>query len=204
MRQTQIYLACALVHFFLLFGASCRDTLSLVARRLTILPAPFSRFARQIEPLASVAAGQNLSHSNPLRRGLLTYLHRAGIDKTYGYFAPNVPPSYKLVFELRHADGRVADELPRVNSAAAGLRFSGLLDEIGRTPHPALREYLIKTLAGAVWREHPDVTAIRAIFGVRNFPTADEFVQGKPESYDFLYAYDFSRQNEDSESPESR
>ena len=66
------------------------------------------------------------------RRGLPTYFHLAGIDRVYGYFAPNIPGSYKLVFELRYPDGRVDDQQPSVSSKAAGLRLASLLDEIGR------------------------------------------------------------------------
>ena len=66
--------------------------------------------------------------SNPVRQALATYLHIAGIETGYGYFAPNVPGSYKLVFELHYPDGRVEYELPSVSSAAAGVacsRFAG-------------------------------------------------------------------------------
>ena len=52
----------------------------------------------------------------------------AGIETGYGYFAPNVPGGYRLVFELHYPDGRVEYELPSVSSAAAGLahsRFAG-------------------------------------------------------------------------------
>jgi hypothetical protein len=120
-------------------------------------------------------------------------LHIAGIERGYGYFAPNIPGGYKLVFELHYPDGRVEYELPSVNSAAAGLRVASLLDEIGRTRYDPLREYMIKTLAASVWRGHPSLKAIRAIFGSLNLPSPPEFEQGKRESYDFLYAYDFSR-----------
>ena len=84
-------------------------------------------------------------------------------------------------------------QLPHIHSAAAGLRLACLLDEIGRTRHDTLREYLVKMLAGSIWRDHPDVTAIRAVFGSISLPSIDEFDQGKRESYEFLYAYDFSR-----------
>jgi hypothetical protein len=199
-RPKEILLACFVLHFGLLITISVRDTLSLVAHKLTVLPASFSGAARNLESLVSTIAGQKPASSDLIRRGLLTYLHCAGIDRSYGYFAPNIPPSYKLVFELHYRDGRVEDELPRVNSAAAGLRVSGLLDEIGRTRHDGLREYLIKALARSVWHDHPDVMAMRAIFGVRNVRTADEFARGAPESYRFLYAYDFIRQNHADES----
>ena len=139
------------------------------------------------------ALGQHLAASNPTRQALATYLHIAGIEKGYGYFAPNVPASYKVVFELHYRDGSVEYQLPHVHSAAAGLRLACLLDEIARTRHDTLREYLVKMLAHSIWRDHPDVTAIRAVFGSISLPSIDEFEHGKRESYEFLYAYDFSR-----------
>jgi hypothetical protein len=159
---------------------------------LTILPPAFVGVAQKSEPLASGAVGQNLASSNPVRRGLITYFHLAGIDRGYGYFAPNIPGSYKLVFELRYPDGRVEYALPSVNSKAAGLRVASLLDEIGHAELDALREYLIRGITRATWREHPKATAIRAIFGISVLPTIGEFEKGKRESYQFLYAYDFS------------
>ncbi len=74
------------------------------------------------------------------------------------------------------------------------------MDEIGRTRVDALREYLVKLLARSTWREHPDVKTMRAILGSRNFPSIDEFQRGTRESYEFLYAYDFSLEKESSES----
>lgn len=135
-----------------------------------------------------------------MRRALLAYLHVAGIERAYGYFAPNVPVSYKLIFELHYPDGRVEYELPRGNSAAADLRLATLLDEIGHTHHEALREYLVKMLARSTWREYPEVKTIRAVFGSRNLPTMDQFESGIRESYEFLYAYDFSLGEESSQS----
>ena len=165
----------------------------LVAHKLTILPSPFSLLAEKVESIPSVALGRNLAASNLVRRALLTYLHIAGIERGYGYFAPNVPESYKLVFELHYPDGRVEYQLPRVNRAAAGLRVAGLLDEIGRTRYDPLREYMVKMLAYSTWRENPDVTMIRAVFGSISLPSISEFEHGKRESYEFLYAYDFRR-----------
>jgi hypothetical protein len=196
LRQQRVYLAWFVLHFLLIITISCRDIIWLVAHKLTILPAPFRAAAQKVEPIASGALDDKLSASNPLRRALLTYLHIAGIDRGYGYFAPNVPSGYKLVFELHYPDGRVEYELPGVNSAAAGLRVDSLLDEIGRTRSDPLREYIIKTLAASVWREHRGVKTVRAVFGSLNFPSAAEFEGGKRESYDFLYAYDFSRAEE--------
>jgi hypothetical protein len=196
LRQQRVYLAWFVLHFLLIITISCRDILWLVAHKLTILPSSFRTAAEKVEPIAAGALGDKLSTSNPFRRALLTYLHIGGIDSGYGYFAPNVPAGYKLVFELHYPDGRLEYELPAVNSAAAGLRVATLLDEIGRTRYDLLREYIIKTLAASVCREHPGVKTARAVFGSLNLPSPAEFERGQRESYDFLYAYDFSLSEE--------
>jgi len=56
--------------------------------------------------------------------------------------------------------------------------------------HDGVREGMIKFLVYATWREHRDVSMIRAVFGTVDFPTASEFELGKRESYQVLYAYD--------------
>ena len=93
--------------------------------------------------------------------------------------------------------------LPSVQSKAAGLRLISLLDEIGRAESDRLREYLIRGITRAIWRDHPDAVSIRAIFGRSRLPTIDEFEHGKRESYEFLFAYDFNRENNraDSKNP---
>jgi hypothetical protein len=196
LRQKYVYAAWLALHFLLIFSFSCRETLQLVAQGPTIFPAFSESFSKKAETAVSVALGQHLAASNAIRQALATYLYLAGIETGYGYFAPNVPGSYRLVFELHYPDGRVEYELPSVSGAAAALRIASLLDAIGRTPHDALREYLVKMLALSIWREHPDVKTIRAIFGSIILPRVNEFEQGKRQSYQFLYAYDFSLQNE--------
>jgi hypothetical protein len=136
--------------------------------------------------------GQRLPRSNPVRQILSGYLTLSGIEVGYGFFAPNIPNSYKLVFELRFPDGRVEYELPRVSNPASVVRVAGLLDTIGRTHSEAFRQTMVRMLADSVWREHADATMIRAIFGSVILPSAPEFAHGKRESYEFLYAYDFS------------
>jgi hypothetical protein len=169
--------------------------LRVVAEGPTILPVSTKNCSRKAEAAVSAALGQKLPASNPVRETLNTYVQLAGIETGYGYFAPNVPAGYRLVFELHYREGRVEYELPSVSSAAAGLRIASLLDSIGRTPYDALREILVKTLAQSVWREHPDLESLRAILGSIRLPTAREFKEGKRESYEFLYAYDFSLEN---------
>ena len=131
LRQKYFYLGWFGLHFLLIITFSCRDTLELIAQGPTIVPPSFKRFSQKAETAVSAAVGQRLAASSPVRQALATYLHIAGIETGYGYFAPNVPGSYKLVFELHYPDGRMEYELPRVSSAAAGLRLAGLLDQIG-------------------------------------------------------------------------
>jgi len=203
LRQKYVCAAWFGLHFLLIISFSCRETLGLIARGLTIFPSSFKSFAQKAETVADAVLGQHLAASNPVRQALATYLHIAGIETGYGYFAPNVPGSYKLVFELHYPDGRVEYELPSVSSAAAGLRIASLLDQIARTRYDTLREHLVKMMTQPIWREHPEVKTIRAMFGSINLPSINEFEHGKRESYDFLYAYDFSLREEPPE-PEPR
>jgi hypothetical protein len=195
-------LAWFVLHFLLIISFSLRDTLWLIGHGPTIFPSSFRSYSQKAEGAVSALLCQRLAASNPVRQTLATYLHIAGIETGYGYFAPNVPDSYKLVFELHYPDGRVEYELPSVGSAAAGLRVAGLLDKIGRTPYDALRELLVKMLAQSIWRQHPEVKTVRAVFGSTKLPSVNEFEHGKRESYQFLYAYDFSLR-EESREPEA-
>ena len=200
MRRKYVYVAWFALHFLLIVSFSCRDTFRLVAEGPTILPSWFKKFSQKAEGIVSIALGRDLAGSNPVREMLAAYAQVAGIEAGYGYFAPNVPGSYKLVFELHYPDERVEYELPSVSSPAAGLRIAGLLDNIGRTRSDELREVLVKMLAKSIWRQHPEAKTIRAIFGSINLPSVSDFEGGKRESYEFLYAYDFSIQNEPPES----
>jgi hypothetical protein len=199
LRQKSVYLGCFLLHFLLIITVSCRETLWLAGRGLTISPSSFDSFSQKAEKATAAALGQHLAALNPFRQTLTTYLHLAGIETGYGYFAPNVAGSYNLVFELHYPDGRVEYEWPRVNSASAGLRIAGLLDEIGRTHSDAFREYMVKMVAFSIWHEHPEVKTMRAILGSVILPSLRDFERGKAESYEFLYAYDFSLSNESTE-----
>jgi hypothetical protein len=180
------------LHLLLIISFSCRETLRVVAEGPTILPLWFKSFSQKAQAAFSIALGQKLPASSPVRETLNTYVNEAGIETGYGYFAPNVPGGYKLVFELHYPDGRLEYELPSVSSAAADLRIAGLLENIGRTPSDAMREILMKALAQSVWHEHPDVESVRAILGSVILPSVREFEYGNGESYEFLYEYDFS------------
>ena len=91
MRQKYVCAAWFGLHFLLIISFSCRETLGLIARGLTIFPSSFKSFAQKAETVADAVLGQHLAASNAVRQALATYLHIAGIETGYSYFAPNVP-----------------------------------------------------------------------------------------------------------------
>jgi hypothetical protein len=187
-----IYLTCCAFHLFIIFLASCRDTFWLLAQGYSFLPRSLDTTWGQAQNFAGSALGEHLSFANPVRQFVAAYAHCAGIQSGYAYFAPNVPDSYKIVFELHYPDGRTELELPRVGAAAAGLRLTALLHEIGENRSDRLRGTVIKMLAESVWRDHPEATSMLAVFGHIKLPTTVEFMRGETESYRVVYAYDFS------------
>lgn len=179
------------LHLLLVTVVCARDTMFLLAHGLTISPAWLRGFWLNGENAISDVLCENLISTNPLRRGLVTYLQAVGIETGYGYFAPNVPDACKLVFELHYPDGRREYELPGVGSSAAGLRVMSLLEQLAQPESGPIREYVIKTLAYSAWRDHPEATMIRAVFGSIKLPSASQFRQGKRETYEVLCAYEF-------------
>lgn len=179
-------------HAFCVLAVSFQQTFWILAEGYTSLPNFLERHWRNAETIANTVLGQSLSLSNPLRRSVNLYINASGIEGGYGFFAPSVPDSYKLVFELHYPDGRVEYDLPRVSDKATGVRLATLLDQVGRTNYDPLREIMIKMLAYSAWQDHPDANVVRAVFGFVALPSIEEVKRGKTESYHFLYAYDFS------------
>ena len=131
------------------------------------------------------------------REAIATYLHAAGIQAGYSFFAPNVPSHHRLTLELFYDDGRVEYESPHVRSKAAALRLDSLLDRLADDRYEPVREVLVKRLAFSVWREHPDVKKVRATFGSVNPPGMNEFEQGKTETFEPMFSFDFSLRGEE-------
>ncbi len=187
----RVYIACFVLHFLLILLISVRQGLSDLARGETILPDKWMPWAQRADNVAAAALGEQLQSSNLYRQGVAAYTHSTGIDTGYGFFAPNVSVSHKLVFEVRYPDGRVEYELPHVGEGATGVRLPLLFDSIARTRYDFLRETMLKMMAFSVFKEHPDASVIRAVFGFIRLPSVADFESGKEESYQFLYAYDF-------------
>lgn len=185
-------MACLGAHLFLIVAVCLRDTFSIFATTPTVFPAEANEFWGRGEQTAAALLGQRLDHSNWVRNGIMVYLHSTGTEAGYGFFAPNVPANYKLVFELRYPDGRIEYDIPRVSSAATGLRFAGLLDQLAEVSYAPLRETMMKIVTYSVWQEHPEASTVRAYFGNARLPTPAEFEKGNKGSYDLLFAYDFT------------
>jgi hypothetical protein len=196
MARKRIYAAWFGAHFFLIIAVCFAGIFSLVAEGATMLPLGLRQYARKAELVAAWLLGKEADASSPVRRGIATYLHAAGIQSGYTFFAPNIPSYHKLILELYYHDGRVEYDSPHVSGKAAALRLDSLLDRLGNPAYEPLREVVVKMLAFSVWRERPDVEKIRAIFGSVNPPGISDFEHGKGESFQPLFSFDFSLRNE--------
>jgi hypothetical protein len=200
MTAKRIYAAWTGVHFFLITIICLRGMFALVAADVTILPSALNTYARSAEVVLASVLGKDLAVSNPWRLGIATYLHAAGSQAGYGFFAPNVPGYHKLILELYYRDGHMEYDVPRVQGGAAALRLDSLLDRLADPLYEPLREVTTKMLVLSVWQDHPDVKKIRAIFSSVNPPNISDYEHGKRESFQPLFSYDFSLRNEENES----
>jgi hypothetical protein len=196
MISKRICAAWFVVHFFLIAAVCLAGIFSLIAEGTTMLPSALEKYARRAESIAALVLGKEAGASSPVRQGIATYLHAAGIQAGYSFFAPNVPGYHRLTLELNYFDGRVDYESPHVSGKAAALRLDSLLDRLADERYEPLREVVVKMLALSVWQERPDVKKIRATFGAVSLPSISDFEHGKGESFQPMFGYDFSLREE--------
>jgi hypothetical protein len=197
MTSKRIYAAWFIVHFFLITAVCCAGIFSLIAEGSTVLPSAFDEHARRVELISAFVLGKEATASSPIRRGIATYLHLAGIQAGYTFFAPNIPGYHRLTLELYYDDGRIEYESPHVSGTAAALRLDSLLDRLADERYEPIREVVVKMLALSVWRDHPDVKKIRATFGAVSPPDISDFENGKGETFQPMFSYDFSLREEE-------
>jgi hypothetical protein len=185
------------MHFFLLTAVCFAGVFWLIAQGSTILPSASDEYARKAELVATWCLGKEARASNPLRRGIATYLHAVGIQAGYSFFAPNVPSHHRLTLELFYDDGHVEYESPHVRSKAAALRLDSLLDRLPDERYESIREALVKMLAFSVWREHSDVKKVRATLEAVHLPSITDFEHGKAETFEPMFSFDFSLRGEE-------
>jgi hypothetical protein len=179
------------LHFSLVLAVSSHDVLSDLARGSSWLSSSLEKYWQKAEGISARLTGTSASDPRLVAGVLSSYLYCTGIEAGYGFFAPNVPNSSKVVFELHYADGHVEYDVPHVSDAATGLRLISVLDYIGQTEYEPLRQVMVKMLAYSTWQQHPDALTIRAVYGFVSEPTLAEAKRGEKESYHSLYAYDF-------------
>ena len=196
MFSKRIYVAWFVVHFSLITAVCFAGIFSLVAEGTTMLPSGLEKGARRAELMAAFVLGKEEAASSPVRQGIATYLHAAGIQAGYSFFAPNIPDYHKLTLELYYEDGRIEYQSPHVSGRAAALRMDSLLSRLADNRYEPLREVVVKMLALSVWRERPDVKKIRATFGAVGLPAISDFEHGETETFQPMFSYDFSLRDE--------
>jgi len=192
MLAKRIYAAWFGIHFFLITAVCLAGVFSLVAEGATILPSSIETYARKAEITIAWLLGKQASSSNRVKQVIATYLHAAGIQAGYTFFAPNVPSHHRLSLEFFYEDGHVEYESPHVRSKAAALGLDSLLDKLPEERYEPIREVILKMLALSVWREHPDVKRVRATFETVQLPSITEFEHGKAETHEPMFSFDFS------------
>jgi hypothetical protein len=197
MISKRIHAIWFVVHFFLVATVCFAGIFSLIAQGSTVLPSALDKAARKAQLIATFVLGKEVAASNPIRQTIATYLHAAGIQAGYSFFAPNVPAYHKLTLELFYTDGRVEYESPHVTGTAAALRLDSLLDRLADERYEPLREVVVKMLALSIWRARPDVKKIRATFGAVSPPGMSDFEGGQRESFQPIFSYDFSLREEE-------
>jgi len=196
MNSKRIHTAWFGIHFLLITAVCFAGLFSLIAEGATVVPSALKPYARNAELIAAWLLGKQAAPSSLVRRGIATYLHAAGIQAGYTFFAPNVPSYHRLNFELYYEDGRIEYALPHASGKAAALRLDSLLDRLADARYEPLREVVVKLLALSVWRQRPDVKKIRAVFGSVNTPDISDFEHGERESFQPLFSYEFTLRDE--------
>jgi len=197
MSSKRIHAAWFGLHFFLITAVCLSGVFSLIAQGSTVLPSLLDPATGQAEVAAAWWPGKHAAAASPRRRGIETLLYAAGIQAGYTFFAPNVPGYHRLTLELFYEDGRVEYESPHLRSKAAALRLDSLLGRLADERYEPIREALVKRLAFSVWREHPDVKKIRAVFGSVTPPGMTEFEHGKADTFQPMFSFDFSLREEE-------
>jgi hypothetical protein len=196
MISKRICAAWFVVHFLLIAAVCFAGVFSLVAEGTTMLPSALDKYARSAELIAAFVLGKEAGASSPVRQGIATYLHAAGIQAGYTFFAPNIPGYHRLTLELYYPDGHVEYESPHLRGKAAALRLDSLLDRLADERYEPIREVVVKMLALSIWQERRDVKKIRATFESVTPPEIRDFEHGKGESFQPMFSYDFSLREE--------
>lgn len=182
------------LHILLVSLVCIHESLWLVSKQLTLAPTFAEGLCKRIDRVPATILGDNLHSGNFFREAIATYTNATGIETGYGFFAPNVPETHALVFELHYADGHVDYDAPFAGSQEGELRLTSLIEQIGRTDYNPWRNELVRRLAHSIWQRHPTAVSIRAFFGSVTPPTLTDYRSGKTaRTFTCQYVYDFKR-----------
>ena len=183
----------AVVHFALLFGICSSETFRLVRDRLTLLPIGRPNSARS-ESVRDGPATAESPRPSTLQKLTKTYLHLAGINAGYGFFAPNVPDGYQLTIELIDQQERVFQSgLISPKRGETGLRLASFLDALGRTASGDVRDIMFHLLGKSLLDEHPEAARVRLSIETISLSSLAEYQAGGGKRVEQAYAYEFSR-----------
>ncbi len=186
-----VLLALAGIHLLAISAVSLQSTFGALRAGRTILSPSADVCLQAGENFSGALVGRLLSPKAATRQLTELYLQGAGIERGYGFFAPNVPDNFKVVFEFHYPDGRSEYSLPVVGDAATGLRLVNLLDNVRSLPNAEVRELMLRMLALAAWQDHPEATRVRVVFGRMGLVSLVAFRAGEGPSYEPLIAYDY-------------
>ena len=192
MRRQSFLLAAAMTHCTAIGIVCILGAISLITQGHTLL----SAFSDPSAP-AHVTKARGTPDSpwgiNFVRTTAKTYLHLAGIEAGYGFFAPNVPNAYRLQIELLDGTNVVQRGLLTARRGETDLRLASLLDALGRYPAGGVRNIIFELMAQAIFQEHPETAEVRLRIEAIKMPALAEFTPGRMPSYEPVYAYDFRR-----------
>src|SRR5215212_5602825 len=134
MRSRRFWLAVFCGHFVVIAAISCSDLIALISGGHTMSPQVVVGAAGKLADGFRKVSPRGLDRGNPARQIIVAYSHIAGIDAPYTFFAPNVPDSLRVVFQLTGPSDGIRQELPLVGSDSEGLRLLALTDSALGTP----------------------------------------------------------------------
>ncbi|MCZ4244349.1 hypothetical protein [Pedobacter punctiformis] len=182
-----------LIHYLLLFIINVDTTLDCVVNNKGILLVEMEKSTYQpVKKKIDVILGRDKYNFNDYINYYLAY---TGTETGYGFFAPNVPTSYKLVFEYTLKDHSKVTMIPQISSHEIGLRLCNYYETIGKTNVEILRNALIKFMLQEQMKGLNNVVSAKAIFGLVLTPALKNYSQSNQTAYQFLYAYEYNIQS---------
>jgi hypothetical protein len=187
-RRRRIAAVLAMLHIAVVIAICAGETARLIRSGLTVVPITRVRAASSLELPARSTAARWLVR---LRR---TYLHAAGVESGYGFFAPNIPPFYRLSVTVGDEHGTLQQGILSPTRGEKDLRLASFLDSLGRRAGGDVRNVMFTLLGEALFAEHPRAASIRVQVDKVTRPDIRRFRRGEKETTELAYAYEFRRE----------